>query len=267
MFVSAVGYKNSQINNYNNSNQYHIYTKNNTSFQSKENEKPKFSVSKIAGFVLGLSTIAIGTILFKKWNPKPIKELAQHIDFVKADKIEDAIKFAQENLGVKLEVNGQLKTANWINESLVNLSNKTKGKVLLPRKIKICKLPKMINGKYNPFTKTVNLAEYSFGTSFERDFEKVKKIGLLEERLVTLYHEIGHGIHLSISNIFNEIFSTPRFKKIVCNNKEKLIQYLGSEYFTRSEGEAFSQIFGKKMAEVDLPNYVEEIWKKLGGKY
>ena len=246
---------------------YADYQRRNINFGAKQEPKSDISAKKIAGYALGLGAIAAGIILFKKWNPKPVKELAQHIDFVKADNIESAIKFAQENFGVKLRVNGQLKTANWINESLVNLSNKTKGKVLLPKEIKICKLSDNLHGKYNPFTRTVKLAENYFGKAFERDFEKVKDMGLLSERLITLYHEIGHGIHLTTSNILNEVFGTSRYKKIISGCRDDLAQYLGGKYFTRCEGEAYAQIFAKKMAEGKLPDSVEKVWQKIGGKY
>ena len=246
---------------------YADYQRCNINFGAKQEPKSNISAKKIARIAFGLSMLAAGIILFKKWNPKPVKELAQHIDFVKADNVESAIKFAQENFGVKLRVNGQLKTANWINESLVNLSNKTKGKVLLPKEIKICKLPAKIQGKYNPFTRTVKLGENCFGNAFERDFEKVKDLGLLSERLVTLYHEIGHGIHLTTSNIINEVFGTSGYKKIISGCRDDLTQYLGGKYFTRCEGEAYAQIFGKKMAEGKLPDFVEKVWQKIGGKY
>lgn len=258
-----------KINAVNNQKTNYIdYQKSNINFGTKQQEqKSNISAKKIAGIALGLGAIAAGIILFKKWNPKPVKELAQHIDFVKADNIESAIKFAQENFGVKLEVNGQLKTANWINESLVNLLNKTKGKVLLPKEIRICKLPNGLQGKYNPFTRTVKLAENYFGRAFEKDFEKLKDIGLLSERLVTLYHEIGHGIHLTTSNILNEIFGTSKYKKIISGCRDNLSQYLGGEYFVRCEGETFAQLFGKKMAEGNLPDFAANIWEKIGGKY
>ena len=226
------------------------------------------ATKKIAGSILGFGVITAGVLLFKRLNPTPVKQLAEHIQFVRADKIEDAIKFAQENLGVKLDIKGQLKTANWINESLVNLVNKTKGKVLLPKTIKICKLSKHLAGRYSPFSRTVKLSEQSFGTFFERDFEKVKKMGYLQDRLITLYQEIGHGVHLTKSNIFNAIFRTPKFNKIINQYKNELETFLGShtidsKHFISSEGETFSQLFAFKMAGVTFPSNIEKIWKSL----
>ena len=240
---------------------------NSISAGTPQEKKSNISAKRLAGIALGIGAIAAGTILFKKWNPKPIKVLAEHIDFIKADTIEDALKFAQNNFGVKLNVNGQLKTANWINESLVNLSNKTKGKVLLPKEIKICKLRKGVQGRYNPFTRTVSLAEYYFGSAFEKDFDIVKKHGYLPERLLNLYHEIGHGIHLTGSNIFNELIGTSGFKKKISACPNDLTEFIGGKYFTRCEGETYAQLFGKKMAEGKLPDYAEDLWRKIGGKY
>ena len=233
--------------------------------QNKTN-KILSTLGVIASIGIGLVTAGV---VFKRWNPKPIKQLAENIQFVKADKIEDAIKFAQENLGVKLDVNGQLKTANWINESLVNLSNKAKGKVLLPKSIKICKLPKGLAGRYKPFSRTVKLSENSFGTYFERDFEKVQKMGNLQDRLETLYHEIGHGVHLTKSNIFNAIFGTPKFNKTINPYKDELIDFLGQgridpKHYISSEGETFSQLFALKMTGQPFSNNVEKVCQSLG---
>ena len=255
---------NTKNKHYNNT----IYQNNNISFGSNQEKSPKRNTKTIIGLISGLGAITVGVLLFKKWNPKPVKELAEHIDFVKADKIEDAVKFAKDNLGVKLNVGGQLKTANWINEALVNLSNKTKGKVLLPKEIKIHKFwYEKLNGRYNPFTRTVQLSKNYFGEAFEKDFEKVKRLGYLDNRLLTLYHEIGHGIHLTVSNIFNELFGSSKFKKIISPVKDDLTNYLGGKYYTKCEGETFAHIFGKKMRGEKLPEYVEKIWERIGGKY
>ena len=240
---------------------------NNNLPETNQGKKSKINGKKIALIALGLGAVAAGILLFKKWNAKPVKELAEHIDFIKADNIDDAIKFAKDTLGVKLNVNGQLKTANWINESLVNLSNKAKGKVLLPKEIQVTKLINGFSGKYNPFTRTVKLSANKFGTAFERDFEKVKELGWLKGQLEVLYHEIGHGIHLTKSNMFNEFIGTSKIKILISPCKQELEKHLGGSYYTRCEGEAFPQLFAKKMSDGKLPDYAEKIWRSIGGMY
>ena len=91
---------------------------------------------------VGIGAAAVGAItigvLLAKGKFSQAKQLAENINFKKAETVEDAIKFGQENLGIK-NYSGfetaDLDVLNWINEGLVNVSNKLKGKAKLPKKI------------------------------------------------------------------------------------------------------------------------------------
>ena len=63
-------------------------------------------------------------------------KLEENIEFKKAETIEDAKKFAEEKLGIKKFKINDLEYANWINEGLTNISNRFKGEVYFPQKIK-----------------------------------------------------------------------------------------------------------------------------------
>ena len=63
-------------------------------------------------------------------------KLEENIEFKKAETIEEAKKFAEEKLGIKKFKINDLEYANWINEGLTNISNRFKGEVYFPQKIK-----------------------------------------------------------------------------------------------------------------------------------
>lgn len=65
--------------------------------------------------------------------------LDEKIEFKKAETIEEARRFAEENLKIKNFKIDDLEYANWINEGLTNISNKYKGKVYFPKTIKFYK--------------------------------------------------------------------------------------------------------------------------------
>lgn len=67
-----------------------------------------------------------------KGRTSETKQLAEHIEFKPAQTLEEAIKFGQENLGIKSYNNfseNDLSAINWLNEGFVNVSNRMKGKL------------------------------------------------------------------------------------------------------------------------------------------
>ena len=70
-----------------------------------ESAKPQQSrgLSNKAMLRIGAGIVAAATIgiLIAKGNFSQAKQLAEHIDFKKAETLEDAIKFGQEHLGIK----------------------------------------------------------------------------------------------------------------------------------------------------------------------
>ena len=107
--------------------------------QTKQPIEPKgLSTSAKVGIgAAAVGAITIG-VLLAKGKFSQAKQLAENINFKKAETVEDAIKFGQENLGIK-NYSGfetaDLDVLNLINEGLVNVSNKLKGKAKLPKNV------------------------------------------------------------------------------------------------------------------------------------
>ncbi len=101
--------------------------------KAKKEAQKKTAIKIGVGVALGAIVIAGGILLHKKMTKLPEK-----IEFKEADNIDDAIKFAKENLGIK-KVKGfgkeDLGLLNWTNEGLSNINNMTKGKAKMPKKI------------------------------------------------------------------------------------------------------------------------------------
>jgi hypothetical protein len=90
----------------------------------------------IAGGVVGAT--ALIAFYIAKGRVSEAKQLAESINFKPAETLEEAIKFGKENLGIR-SYNGfeekDIHVINWINEALVNTSNKMKGKLRMPKDI------------------------------------------------------------------------------------------------------------------------------------
>ena len=90
-----------------------------------------------AGIVLGLGALAY-VLTRGKAGSKQVQQLAEHIDFSQAKTYEEAVQFGKTHLGIK-EYKGfgekDLDVINWLNEGIVNISNKLKGKSIIPKKV------------------------------------------------------------------------------------------------------------------------------------
>lgn len=118
---------------------------NNSSITKPKNHEPakpqqSGGLSNEAMLGIGAGIVAAATIgiLIAKGNCSQAKQLAEHIDFKKAETLEDAIKFGQEHLGIKKYLGfetADLDVLNWVNEGLTNVSNAMKGKAKLPKNV------------------------------------------------------------------------------------------------------------------------------------
>lgn len=106
--------------------------------QDKEENKKKLSNQTKIGIGVGIATLATIAFFVAKGRMSEAKNLAEHIDFKSSQNIEDAIKFGKENLGIK-SYDGfganDLDAINWLNEGFVNVSNKMKGKLRMPKHV------------------------------------------------------------------------------------------------------------------------------------
>lgn len=106
-----------------------------------------------------------GFFLIKENNIK----LDKHIDFKKAETIDDAKLYAKEKFGIKKYEIDDLEYANWINEGLTNVSNRFEGKVYFPKKIGF-KERKNSTAAYNNLFDSLNLSR----KNIEEDAESLK---------------------------------------------------------------------------------------------
>ena len=68
---------------------------------------------------------------------KAVTQLAEHIDFTPAKTMEEAKEFAKKHLKIeKFDTANDLDMANWVNEGLVNINNKYKGKGHIPKEVR-----------------------------------------------------------------------------------------------------------------------------------
>lgn len=106
--------------------------------EPKKIDKKKLSVGAAAA--VGITALVVGGLVYKrKIDGAAVKQLAEKIDFKNADTIEEAVEFGKKNLGIKKYKGfekADLDVVNWINQGLVNLNNATKGKAVMPKKIK-----------------------------------------------------------------------------------------------------------------------------------
>ena len=109
---------------------------------------------------VGIGAAAVGAItigvLLAKGKFSQAKQLAEHIDFKDAKTLEEAKKFAKENLGINSYNLTNLDIANYVNEALVNITNKNKGKQIFN---KINTLPKEHVGWFSVRGKCLSVNE------------------------------------------------------------------------------------------------------------
>lgn len=100
---------------------------------NKKSSKKK--IAAIAGGVVALGGIVAAAILCKGKTLQPAN-FAEHIEFVKANTMEDAAEFAKKHLGIKkFSLGDDVELANWVLEGLVKINNRFKGKANMPKKI------------------------------------------------------------------------------------------------------------------------------------
>ena len=102
-------------------------------------KQPKLTKKTKWGIFLGvLGAIGTAVLLILKGKFSKAVQLAEHIDFTRANSLEEAIEFGRKHLGIKKYKNftdKDLDTINWINEGLTKISNKFKGKAKIPKTI------------------------------------------------------------------------------------------------------------------------------------
>lgn len=190
--------------------------------ESTKNEG--LSNEKKWGVGIGIAgTIAIAALLIKKNRYSEVKELAENIVFSKATSLEEAIKFGKKNLGIK-NYRGfeskDLEVINWINEGLVNTSNKLKGKIRVPKTLHYT-----ADGILGKDTLAGVITEESYSGYFgvnKTIFDNLEP--LLKENINDLEEiiKLDSNGNFSCSILFNIDELRPLAKKIEDFNKNKL---------------------------------------------
>ena len=179
----------------------------------------KKGLSKRAKWGIGLGLIAgaavvVGLILRGKFSKakEAAFQLAEHIDFKKAETVEEARNFAKTHLGIKtIDENMPLDVLNWVNEGLVNINNVRKGKAKLPDSlgyqamdsdILACVIQKQDGGKFGSILNINKNALDSLDEYFNINIKSFIEDGL------GVFKEGSDG-KLSVSNFYSNSVATP----------------------------------------------------------
>jgi len=114
-------------------------------------------LQNLALTVAGVGMAALGLDILNnavKITEKPL-QLAENIEFKKAETTKEATEFAKKNFKIKKFKVEDLELANWINEGLCNVNNRFKGKVYMPSKIVAKELKEGVQGSYSTLKDTL----------------------------------------------------------------------------------------------------------------
>lgn len=105
----------------------------------KQDKKKKLSTGQKIGIgagVLAFCGIVASAILTKGKTLQPAN-FKEYIEFTKANTMEEAIEFAKKNFGIRtFDFGDDLEFANWVNEGLVNINNRFKGKANIVKNLR-----------------------------------------------------------------------------------------------------------------------------------
>lgn len=255
---------------------------------------------KSAKWWLGvLALVGIGTaayILSKgKVGNKSVQQLSEQIEFKEAGTVGDAVKFAQENLGIKLDIGDNLFIANFINESCVNVSNAMRGKAYFPKRIEfgIVNNSKAAGG-YDSISNVlvINNKNTGWGTDFYEAFNKtlktkdsyleyskllnLNKNTVFNDMRITIYHELGHCNHKAICKDFEKMDKLKELDNLAFSDKSITTEFLNdktiqstaakvSKYSKDSPAEFVAEVFARRMQGQIFSDDIIALYKKYNG--
>lgn len=299
-----VNYGHSPLNNRGSSRNVAFTSQPDTVTLSIDNEaqETKTDLSKNAKLGLGaLAVLGVGAVAYilsrGKVGSKSVQQLAEHIEFKKAINIQEAKQFAAEKLGVTLNLE-DLEIANYVNEGLVRVSNKMKGKSAMP---KIVELADYSGSKDNPFMswqhgtcklrlkqqitnlaesarkKDISLAEYIESFMF-KDNRYTNK-GYSPFHFIS--HELGHANHFATCSDASKMVSIKKLQDRGITDTHYTEEFLKeinapeiqslydktfvSNYPKTSPAEFVADTFGRQIDGASIPNEFLNIYKKYGG--
>lgn len=164
------------------------FVKTNNSQNETKKKFPSRDFLVAAGPILGASAAVIGALVLKYKASRALK-LSKDIDFKPQKTVEDAIEFGKKTLGIEHYIGFSKKDVeviNYINEGIVNTSNKLKGKIRMPKMIVLIELKnsKQLAAvvKEGPFKGVLGLNKTIFGdidNAINKSFEVLEKHKIL----------------------------------------------------------------------------------------
>lgn len=283
----SVGF-NSQISTYSNNNVSKLSPSVNfrgQSYNAQSCDTLELSYKKdkksnaFSWLLTGLLAWGIGTLAFFKYKKRPpqIKQLAEHIDFKDFKTSEEAVKFAKDNFGVKLEVGDDLKLVQFINNRLVAYNNTMRGSVVLPKKIVAQSDMKTIDGA-NALMGWSNWGEMKINRELAINSLNSKDKNEFLYMIKAFNHELGHANHQAVCKDYEKMGTLKEMKamfikdrhyydefmKDIKRNKE--VKNYCTDYALTSPAEFVADVFADKIMGKEIPPEVEKLYKKYGGR-
>ena len=244
---------------------------------SENNNKNLKAKILIATGAIVTAAIAVGSY-FRK--PKPF---ANKIEFKPLNNLKEVKDFVKTKFGIKSFDIGDLDTANFINEGLINLHNRFRGKAKMPSKIQYVKNIVTSDGREvlagykdkNIFishnfleNRIIKNRNISYAEALK---EYAKQHG--EGNFQWLYHEIGHLNHEASGKNFHRLYSVAELKakgiedikisqEFSSNMNMQKTAALVSESAKFSPGEFVAEVFAKIAYGEKLPKKVMTLYKK-----
>lgn len=252
-------------------------------FENK-NQKNKKN-QKILFFLGAFATAIIATNLIIKHKFGQPKQLAEYIEFKSAKTIEEAAQFAKQNLGTKIFRIKDLDVANWTNEGLTHINNKTKGKAKMPRIITYTSnFPKKydVAATMNAFgilriNKTcIESNKAKIEGSFKDLRTAMKKMfgGKDLDEFYVIFHEQGHLEHSKSAKNFHTLANPEELKRRGEKPSEEVKDFMDnhletaekvSDYAMTSPNEFVADTYAKMLSGHKFPHDVMELYKKFNG--
>lgn len=245
---------------------------------------------------LGLTALAaVGMCIASKGSAgaKSAKQIAEHIEFKPAKTVEEAKKFAQEKLGVKLNLE-DLEIANYVNEGLVNVNNKLKGKSVMPNYVVLHNFGGIHSNAFMAWSNKYKTLKIGPGVVKMAEQARKQKITLAEcihlkdkkylgniNPFHYVHHELGHANHHAVCQDVNKMgkleelaqrgitdthYTDDFLKEINAPGlKESFHQTFPSYYANASPAEFVAEVFANIIDGATVPKEFLSIYKKYGG--
>lgn len=174
-------------------------------FVNSDKKSEKSQQQKYTGF--GVTSLALATLAFfiLKGKSSAVKQIAEHIDFKPAKTVEDAIAFGQKKLGIQSYVDFEkkdLEALNWANEGFVNVANKFKGKLRMPKFIHFTTSEQLGENAFaGVITEGKNAGKFFISKKFFSDPDKYMK-NAFNRAVQGKYLEQGRDGAYRVSKIF-----------------------------------------------------------------